>query len=294
MPTGLVEGSAEIAGVQGEHQHILVTMDAGIYNVRKAVCQPVCIVCNGVTNTFIVDSPFAVALASTKQQTFYMHWNTGSQYDITGDSRWTSNATSVATVSSGLVSGVGEGSPTISAVDTIIEPVYNSCASSTSVCGQRSSGTTPRGSSGGKVQKPGFLQIVSTANSQACLTLSCEVDVQYRVLDANKGRMNIPGMQVVETVNKTGGSCGNTQLTNKGQWKTDATGTLIGTDVQLACPDTTNPALTCTLVYTQTFTVNGFPVFLLSADGLTAGGKNTITFQIKNDVSACPIATITP
>jgi hypothetical protein len=38
VPAGLSEGSAEIAGLQGEEEHILVTMDAGIYNVRKAIC----------------------------------------------------------------------------------------------------------------------------------------------------------------------------------------------------------------------------------------------------------------
>lgn len=124
IPAGIREGSAEIAGSLGEHQHILLNMDTGIYNVNKAVCSPTCEQCGGVVSTFIVDSPFTVGVNGTKQQTFYMQWNSGTQYNMNNQSNWSSNATSVATVSVGLVSGVSPGSVTISAFEPNDEPPF--------------------------------------------------------------------------------------------------------------------------------------------------------------------------
>jgi hypothetical protein len=152
IPAGLSEGSAEIAGLQGEHQHILVSMDAGIYNVRKAICGQTCITCNGVVNSFMVDNPFALAVGGSKQQTFYMQYNTGSQFNLNSKSRWSSSATTVATVSAGLVNGVSAGSSTILAQDNFTEPAYNSCAPSSSSCTVKTNGVSPSGSSSGTVQ----------------------------------------------------------------------------------------------------------------------------------------------
>ena len=55
------EGSAELTGSLGESQHILVTMDAGTYNVRKATCALHCFSCNGATEFWIAANPFSVA-----------------------------------------------------------------------------------------------------------------------------------------------------------------------------------------------------------------------------------------
>jgi hypothetical protein len=41
IPAGIHEGSAEIAGSQGENEHILVSVDAGTYNVQKAPAVPI-------------------------------------------------------------------------------------------------------------------------------------------------------------------------------------------------------------------------------------------------------------
>src|SRR5438128_6719356 len=52
IPVGITEGSAELMGAQGDVDSILVAMDAGIYNVKKATCGTYsCETCNGVTGT---------------------------------------------------------------------------------------------------------------------------------------------------------------------------------------------------------------------------------------------------
>lgn len=76
IPADVREGSAEISGPQGENEHILVSMDAGTYNVRKAICGTYCQSCDGVTSTSIVASPFGVAVNGQTQQAFYEIWNT--------------------------------------------------------------------------------------------------------------------------------------------------------------------------------------------------------------------------
>jgi hypothetical protein len=95
--------------------------------VNKAVCGVYCQTCNGVIRNgfFIVDNPFAVPVSGSKQQTFYMQWNTGGQYDLSGQSNWGSNATTIAAVNgTGLVNGVSPGSVTISAQDRYYEYQY--------------------------------------------------------------------------------------------------------------------------------------------------------------------------
>jgi hypothetical protein len=53
IPSAIDEGSAEIAGLRGEAEEILVGVNAGIYNVQKATCGNPCNVCNGETNVFM-------------------------------------------------------------------------------------------------------------------------------------------------------------------------------------------------------------------------------------------------
>jgi hypothetical protein len=126
-PADVREGSAEISGPQGDNEHILVSMDAGTYNVRKAICgQIYCQSCNGVTSTSVFANPFTVAVNGQTQQTFYENWNTGAQYDSTSYSTWSSNNTNIATVRTGLVHGVTPGSTNVNAVDNFTEPQSSS------------------------------------------------------------------------------------------------------------------------------------------------------------------------
>ena len=120
IPAGLTEGSAEIAGSQGEQQQILVSLDVAVYNVRKATCGTVCWECDGIVYAAIDLSPFAVAVAGTTGETFYETSNTGYQYGASAS--WRSSSTSIATVNTtGVVTGVRTGSLTLYANDLYAE-----------------------------------------------------------------------------------------------------------------------------------------------------------------------------
>lgn len=149
IPAGVYEGSAELRGSQGEQEHILVSMDAATYSVQKATCSIFCQSCNGVTGASMISSPFAVAVSAQTQQTFYEDWNTGSQYDDTTQSNWSSSNLSLATVQKGLVHGVSPGSVSVGATYIYNDPQYTSywCEQSSWPCPLYL--TTPEGGAGG-------------------------------------------------------------------------------------------------------------------------------------------------
>jgi hypothetical protein len=118
IPPTIKEGSAEIAGPQGEYQRILMAVDAGIYNVQKATCTPICITCQGATTAWIDANPFAVAINGAVQETFTVQYKSGTQYNLTSSATWgTSNGT-VATVEAGLLTGVNAGTANLTATTT--------------------------------------------------------------------------------------------------------------------------------------------------------------------------------
>jgi Quinohemoprotein amine dehydrogenase, alpha subunit domain III len=133
IPLSVQEGSAKLSGPQGENEHILVAMDAGTYNVRKATCAWRCINCNGAVSWAILANPFAVAMNGSTQLSFTSTWNTGSTYNRTGASTWGSSNTGVATVNTGLVSGVGVGNVIVNGVDNS-EPWAGQVCGSIPVC----------------------------------------------------------------------------------------------------------------------------------------------------------------
>ena len=138
VPASAQSGSAELAGSAGENQMVLVTEDEGIYNVRKATCGGVtCTTCNGFTSISMIADLFAVGVGGNTQQTLSGQWNTGTNYNYTNSSTWSSSNTSVATVNSGLVTGVSPGSVTVTAIlDVEIPPYAAPCVSAggTPVC----------------------------------------------------------------------------------------------------------------------------------------------------------------
>ncbi|MFZ0745351.1 MAG: hypothetical protein WAM85_13150 [Terracidiphilus sp.] len=130
IPATVHDGGAEIMGSNAENEHILVNIDSGVYNVRKATCGLYCQSCNGVTSSSVADNPFVVAVSKQHQLTLYETWNTGSQYNDSSYSNWRTSASSIATVGTmgsgtpGSVSGVSPGSPTITAQYIYDEPSY--------------------------------------------------------------------------------------------------------------------------------------------------------------------------
>ena len=90
IPSTVHEGSAEIFGVHGENEHIVVTMEAGTYNVQKATCNNYCTTCQGAVDSWIAADPFAVAVAGTNQLKFIIQDNKGRQYDYASESSWSS------------------------------------------------------------------------------------------------------------------------------------------------------------------------------------------------------------
>ncbi|MCU1269955.1 MAG: hypothetical protein JWN74_1249 [Acidobacteriaceae bacterium] len=125
VPPSVHEGSAKITGIHAENEQILVAVDAGTYNIRKATCSYYCISCDGAIAAFIGIAPFTMAQGSTNPLYFQIKTNTGSEYNSSGT--WSSSKTSVATVnsSSGLVTGVAPGTSSLSAYDDFID-VYDS------------------------------------------------------------------------------------------------------------------------------------------------------------------------
>lgn len=115
VPSSVHEGSAKLSGTLGENQHILVALTAGTYNVVKATCIMECSNCVGPTEWWLDTVPFGVAVGSHNQLTFTDQYVSGSQHNLTASSTWSSSATTVATVSSGLVAGVSPGSVSVTA-----------------------------------------------------------------------------------------------------------------------------------------------------------------------------------
>ena len=128
IPPGAQEGSVEIVGEEADNQTILLAVDSSIYNVRKATCYTQCTTCNGTTSYGVAASPFSVGVGSSVGEYLQAQWNTGTQYDYTSSSNWSSSSPGIATVPSpGQVQGVAPGSVTVTAGISGV-PVYaNTC-----------------------------------------------------------------------------------------------------------------------------------------------------------------------
>jgi hypothetical protein len=117
IPASVHEGGAKIAGSLDDTQHILVAIDAGTYNVRKATCGEVCVNCDGVSEAMAVAPQITVGVGGQDQVKLIGTYGSGVQVDLTSNSTWTSSAPNVATVNSGLVTGVSAGSASIGGYD---------------------------------------------------------------------------------------------------------------------------------------------------------------------------------
>jgi hypothetical protein len=110
-------------------------MDVGTYNVVKATCSQYCTTCQGATDEWITTDPFAVAAGGTNQLTVTVQLHSGHQYDDTSTASWSSDNTSVATVSSSaLVTGVSVGTLNAWAEDDFVTNYTSGCYSSPQEC----------------------------------------------------------------------------------------------------------------------------------------------------------------
>jgi len=121
IPASIHEGSAKITGSRADHERILVAVDAGVYNVRKATCNTICFTCDGWVTASITPNPFSVLVENTTQLTFSTVWDDNSVHDITGFATW--NGGGNITVNYGLVTGLIAGSTGVSAGNGT-EPIY--------------------------------------------------------------------------------------------------------------------------------------------------------------------------
>jgi hypothetical protein len=125
IPAGVHEGSAEIAGVQAEQEHILVAMAAGTYNVRKATCAGNCTSCSGYTGIDEFDLIELLGAGQTTSATYSLLNSSGSYVNFSGSSSWRSSSASIATANTpGTVKGITPGTFTAYAT-TGYEPEYD-------------------------------------------------------------------------------------------------------------------------------------------------------------------------
>lgn len=113
IPPSIHQGSGKITGSHADNENILVAIDAGIYNVRKATCGGSCLNCDGYSNWEVQLNPFGVGINAQYTVTLSAAYDGGSRYNFAGT--WSSSNTSVMTVASstGTTTGVSVGSATV-------------------------------------------------------------------------------------------------------------------------------------------------------------------------------------
>lgn len=123
IPPSVHEGTAKIAGIHAATEAILVAIQAGIYNVRKATCGLICAGCTGFAGVAVVANPFTVTAGGTQQLSFVATDGSGNMSSLLGS--FSSSDTKIATVGtgSGVVTGVSAGSVSITATSNQ-QPLY--------------------------------------------------------------------------------------------------------------------------------------------------------------------------
>jgi hypothetical protein len=138
IPPSIHEGSAKIAGSHADNENILIAIDSGTYNVRKATCGGGCYTCDGYSNWSAEVNPFAVGVSKQYTLTLSAAYDNGSRYNFAAT--WTSGNTSIATVvsSTGTTTGVSHGSVNIGGPVTDLQsaPIYaaNVCSGNGDPC----------------------------------------------------------------------------------------------------------------------------------------------------------------
>jgi hypothetical protein len=200
IPPTVHEGSAKISGMHAENEHILVALDVGVYNVRKATCAYGCVNCNGMV-TYIIPGPGPVPVGGSVQAVFTATWNTGRVWDLSGISTWTSSNTKIATVSKGLTHGVSPGAVTVNGEDASEPWAGQSCGAPPAACPVDAG---VGGGGGGPVQLPTSLSVLNVAvlpdgpgppdGCPGSQNYGIKIDIKYQVLDQNGTAIQSAGM----------------------------------------------------------------------------------------------------
>jgi hypothetical protein len=127
IPPAVQEGSAQISGRGGEAEMILLVVEAGLYNVQKATCLNTCITCQGTVAVAVLE--FVLSVGGSHQLDSVATYKSGTKYDITWDSVWTSRQPPIATVgaTTGLGHGVSAGTVTMDFTAADIPVAGQSC-----------------------------------------------------------------------------------------------------------------------------------------------------------------------
>ncbi|HEV2386364.1 MAG TPA: Ig-like domain-containing protein [Candidatus Acidoferrales bacterium] len=129
IPASAREGSVMFASTAGPHEPLSLVVSGGEYNVQTATCCPSCINCCGVVSFSVSPTQFTCPDGNTYQMYASGDLFNGTQQDVTSQSTWSSDNTSVATVSNpgGLMTAVGVGGADIQATFTSQQAGDPSC-----------------------------------------------------------------------------------------------------------------------------------------------------------------------
>jgi len=119
LPLNILEGSLVVASEStNDLDPVNVVISAGTYNAKLATCGAVCQTCNGCTGFQLNPNPFYGAVSSYGQLYSQCSMYTGSMYDYTNNSSFSSGNSGIFTVQShgssnpGLADGTGAGQTT--------------------------------------------------------------------------------------------------------------------------------------------------------------------------------------
>ncbi len=110
-----LQGSAVFANAQGYTKPITAVVGVGTFNAQTATCCTNKVNCCGYSNFSVTPVGWSCPIGASMQCDDRATYCDGSIQTFTSTSSWSSSNTSVATVSSGTVSGSAAGSVTISA-----------------------------------------------------------------------------------------------------------------------------------------------------------------------------------
>jgi hypothetical protein len=299
IPPSIQEGSIKITASHADNEVVLLAIDAGIYNVRKATCGQDCFTCDGYGDYEVEDDPFSVGVGGQDTLTLSAAYDNGSRYTFAGT--WSSNNTSVATVgsSTGTATGVSPGSVTVSAYVTDPEeaPVYAGeicVGGSTDPCpvacggGGESTGTVmptisqinpPTGVQGTAV--PITISGSGFGSSQGKVTTSAgTVSVSNWSDGSISGTLNISGSAalqsypVVVTTSTSDTNCPSCQATTSFYVTAECSPTVVASAPSpVACDGKT--------LYTALLTIGGADEANVTSVDPTAASSNVLTIELQ-------------